>query len=104
MTKNRRRVLPDALLGELAAELVEFNGEDDHMHPFIAYPPTMAVSTSGQPLKGRTAHSVRRDFTDARVRARMRGHLWSASYFAVFCGGAPLSIIKQYIDGQAWPH
>jgi len=30
----------------------------------------------------------------------MRGHLWSPSYFAVSCGGAPLSIIKQFIDGQ----
>jgi putative transposase len=37
------------------------------------------------------------------VCARMRGHLWSPSYFAVSCGGAPLSIIKQYIDGQARP-
>ncbi|WP_337360652.1 MULTISPECIES: transposase [Mycolicibacterium] len=46
---------------------------------------------------------VRREFTGACVRARMRGHLWSPSYFAVSCGGAPLSIIKQYIDGQARP-
>jgi Transposase IS200 like len=37
------------------------------------------------------------------VRARMRGHLWSPSYIAVSCGGAPLSIIKQYINGQARP-
>jgi Transposase IS200 like len=33
-------------------------------------------------------------------RTRMRGHLWSPSYFAVSCRGAPLSIIKQYVDGQ----
>jgi hypothetical protein len=36
-----------------------------------------------QHLKGRTAHAVRREFTGACVRARMRGHLWSPSYFAV---------------------
>jgi REP element-mobilizing transposase RayT len=42
-------------------------------------------------------------FTGACVRAGIRGHLWSPSYFAVSCGGAPLSIMKQYIVGQARP-
>jgi NAD(P)-dependent dehydrogenase (short-subunit alcohol dehydrogenase family) len=37
------------------------------------------------------------------LRARMRGQLWSPSYFAISCGGAPRSIIKQDIDGQARP-
>ena len=56
-----------------------------------------------QRLKGRTAYAVRREYTGACVRARMRGHLWSPSYLAVSCGGAPLAIIKQYINGQARP-
>ena len=84
-------------------ELVEFKGEADHVHLLVHYPPTLAISTLVQRLKGRTAYPVRREFTCACVRARMRGHLWSPSYFAVSCGGAPLSIIKQYIDGQARP-
>ncbi|WP_211285844.1 IS200/IS605 family transposase, partial [Mycobacterium timonense] len=88
---------------ELDVELVEFNGEADHVHLLVAYPPTLAISALAQRLKGRTAYAVRREFTGACVRARMRGHLWSPSYFAVSCGGAPLSIIKQYIDGQARP-
>ncbi|MDY6872235.1 MAG: IS200/IS605 family transposase, partial [Actinomycetota bacterium] len=88
---------------ELDVELVEFNGEADHVYVLVAYPPTPAISVLAQRLKGRTAYAVRREFTGACVRARMRGHLWSPSYYAVFCGGAPLSIIKQYIDGQARP-
>ncbi len=88
---------------DLDAELIEFNGEADHVHLLIAYPPTLAISTLVQRLKGRTAYAVRREFTGRCVRARMRGHLWSPSYFAVSCGGAPLSIIKQYLDGQARP-
>jgi putative transposase len=83
--------------------LLEFNGETDHVHLLIAYPPTLVISTLAQRLKGRTAYAVRREFTGACVRARMRGHLWSPSYFAASCGRAPLSIIKQYIDGQARP-
>ena len=114
VTKYRRPVFTDAMLThcenimrdactELGTELVEFNGEADHVHLLVSYPPALAISTLVQRLKGRTAYAVRREYTGACVRARMRGHLWSPSYFAVSCGGAPLSIIKQYIDGQARP-
>jgi len=114
VTKYRRLVFTDAMLtycettmgavcADLNVELVEFNGETDHVHLLVAYPPTLAIFTLAQRLKGRTAHAVRREYTGAGVRARMRGHLWSPSYFAVSCGGAPLSIIKQHIDGQAQP-
>ena len=114
VTKYRRAVFTDAMLtyteqtmrevcADLAVELVEFNGETDHVHLLVAYPPTLAISVLAQRLKGRTAYEVRREFTGACVRARMRGHLCSPSHFAVSCGGAPLSIIKQYIDGQARP-
>lgn len=114
VTKYRRRVFTDPMLtfcehtlravcADLEVELVEFNGEADHVHLLVAYPPTLAISTLVHRLKGRTAYAVRREYTGTCVRARMRGHLWSPSYFAVSCGGAPLSIIKQYIDGQARP-
>lgn len=114
VTKYRRPVFNDAMLtftehtmrtvcADLAVELVEFNGEADHVHLLVGYPPTLAISVLAQRLKGRTAYAVRREFTGACVRARMRGHLWSPSYFTASCGGAPLSIIKQYVNGQARP-
>jgi putative transposase len=114
VTKYRRSVFTDTMLtfteptmrsacAELDAELVEFNGEADHAHLLVAYPPSLAISVLAQHLKGRTAYAVRREYTGVCVRASMRGHLWSPSYFAVSCGGAPLSITKQYIDGQARP-
>jgi putative transposase len=92
-----------AVCAELGVELVEFNGETCHVHLLVAYPQTLAISVLAQRLKGRSAYSVRHEFTGARVRARTRGHLWSPPHFAVSCRGAPLSIIKQYIDGQARP-
>jgi putative transposase len=114
VTKYRRQVFTDAMLtycestmravcADLDADLVEFNSEADHVHLLVAYPPTLAISVLAQRLKGRAAYEMRREYTGPCVRARMRGHLWSPSYFAVSCGGAPLSIIKQYIDGQARP-
>ena len=114
VTKYRRAVFTDTMLtycehtmrdvgADLNVELVEFNGEADHAHLLVAYPPTLAIAVLAQRLKGRTAYAVRREFTGICVRARMRSHLWSPSYFAASCGGAPLSIIKQYIEGQARP-
>lgn len=88
---------------ELDVESVEFNGEADHVHLLVAYPPELAISTLVQRPKGRTADAVPHEFTGACVRARMRGHLWSPSYFAVSCRGVPVSIMKQYINGQARP-
>jgi putative transposase len=29
--------------------------------------------------------------------------LWSPSYFAASCGGAPISVIRQYIEQQRTP-
>ncbi len=114
VTKFRRKPFTDPIptvaettmrtvCAELDVELVEFNGEADHVHVLVAYPPTLAISVLTQRLKGRTAYAVRRQHTGACVRARIRAHLWSPSYFAVSRGGAPLSIIKQHIDGQARP-
>ena len=92
-----------AVCAELDAELVEFNGKANHVHVLVAYPPTLAILTLVQRITGRTAHAMAREYTGPCLRARMRGHLWSPSYFAVSSGGAPLSIIKQYVDGQARP-
>lgn len=74
VTKYRRKVFTDAMLtycettmrevcDDLGAELVEFNGEANHAHLLVAYPPTLAISTLVQRLKGRTAYAVRREYT-----------------------------------------
>lgn len=86
VTKYRRKVFTDAMLtycqttmrevcAKLDAELVEFNGEADHVHLLVAYPPTLAISQLVQRLKSHAAYAVRREFTGACVRARMHGHL-----------------------------
>ncbi len=114
VTKYRRRVLNADMLdfcentmravcSELGAELAEFNGEPDHIHLLVAYPPTLAVSTLVRRLKGRSSYAVRREYTGTCVRARMRSHLCSPSYFAASAGGAPLSVIKRYIENQHQP-
>ncbi|MER5362040.1 transposase, partial [Streptomyces sp. NPDC002785] len=46
---------------------------------------------------------IRQEFTGHINRAIMHGHLWSPSYFSASCGGAPLAIVRQYIEQQNRP-
>src|SRR5262245_5645921 len=96
VTKYRRRVFTDAMLTycENTQRVQRPQCRVGRVQP------TLAVWQLVQRLKGRTAYAVRREYTGACVRARMRGHPWSPCYFALSCAGAPPSIIKQYIDGQ----
>lgn len=88
---------------DFEATLVEFNGETDHVHLLVNYPPKVTVSGLVNSLKGVSARILRRDFTGHVNRAIMHGHFWSPSYFAASCGGAPISIVRQYIEQQQRP-
>jgi len=115
VTKYRRNVFRkehlDAMQAILAsvcrdfeAELVEFNGEHDHVHLRVNYPPKVALSTLVASLKGVSSRMLRTQFGDFHPWLMRRGVLWSPSYFAASCGGAPLDILRQYIEQQQAPH
>ncbi|BCI84627.1 IS200/IS605 family transposase (plasmid) [Mycolicibacterium sp. TY66] len=96
------RLVADICVG-LGAELREFNGEADHVHLLVYYPPSLPISTRVNRLKGSSSHQIRQHYP-THVRKHLWGnHFWSPSYFAASCGGAPLSIIKQYIEQQSRP-
>lgn len=84
---------------QLSANLVEFNGEDDHVHLLIEYPPKLPVSKLVNSLKGVSSRRLREEF---KIRTHAE-HLWSPSYFAVSAGGAPLEVLKKYIESQRTP-
>lgn len=110
VTKCRRGVLRAAhhkllrqvfseVCEDFGARLVECDGEDDHVHLLVEYLPTVQISKLVNALKGVSSRMLRKHY---RVRTH-RDHLWSPSYFAASCGGAPLSIIKGYIESQRTP-
>lgn len=114
VTKYRRQVFTKSILNELReiflnvcsdfeASLVEFEGEDDHVHLLVEYPPKVAVSKLVNSLKGVSSRYLRKRGYPSIQRALWGSHLWSPSYFAGACGGAPLSVIRQYIEQQKAP-
>ena len=84
-------------------ELTEFNGESDHVHLLIQYPPTVQLSSLVNSLKGVSSRIMRRDHPAEVKKVLWGDHLWSPSYFVGSCGGAPLSIVKDYITNQKLP-
>jgi putative transposase len=96
------RPILDAVCRDFEATLVEFDGEDDHVHLLVNYPPKVALSSLVNSLKGVSSRLLRKQFPSLAMRY-WKGVLWSPSYFAASCGGAPLSIIKRYIEDQRTP-
>ena len=115
VTKYRREVFTKEILDDLKiifaqtcldfeAELVEFDGEDDHVHLRVNYPPKVSVSSLVNSLKGVSSRMVRQKNFPS-IRKKLWGNaLWSPSYFAGSCGGAPIAVIRQYIEQQQTPH
>jgi putative transposase len=113
VTKYRRRVFDAAAIDalrevfqsvcrDIEARLVQMDGEDDHVHLLIEYPPKVPVSSLVNSLKGVSSRLLRQRRPDLRKRY-WRGVLWSPSYFAASCGGAPIAIVRQYIKQQKTP-
>ncbi|PXA23484.1 IS200/IS605 family transposase [Proteus mirabilis] len=114
VTKYRRKIFDQDAIEKLRCyfasvcadfnvELVEMDGERDHVHLLINYPPKLAISNLVNSLKGVSSRLLRRDRPDIAQCDYYKGVLWSPSYFAGSCGGAPISIIRQYIEQQETP-
>lgn len=114
VTKYRRGALTAKILArceeimgdvcsDFGASLVEFNGEDDHVHLLVEYPPTVRISSLVGSLKGVSSRYLRQEFPGHLRKYIWSGHLWSPSYYAGSAGGAPLEVIRRYIESQQSP-
>jgi putative transposase len=114
VTKYRRRVFTKEIVSNLQAifsnvcqrfqaELVECDGENDHIHLLINYPPTCTISRLVNSLKGVSSRLIRKEDHPSINQALWGKNLWSPSYFAASCGGASLDVVKQYIENQQTP-
>ena len=111
VTKSRRKVLTADGLGvietafhsvakSLNFKVIEFNGESDHVHVLVEYPPKLSVSQMVNSLKG---VSSRRYGQDGLPKPYGKKALGSPSYFASSVGGAPLDVLKKYIQEKEKP-
>lgn len=81
-------------------QILEFSGEVDHIHALIEFPPKLSISVMVNALKG---VSSRRYGQAGFVKPYGKDALWSPSYFVSSVSGAPLELLKSYIQNQEKP-
>ncbi|MDM5125196.1 IS200/IS605-like element ISAeme8 family transposase, partial [Aeromonas rivipollensis] len=112
-TKYRRKLLDGTMIEQMrgaflsAAEkleidILEMDGEADHVHLLVAYPPKLAVSVLVNNLKSISSRQIRILNTHLRKQSNS-GLLWSRSYFACSAGGATIETLKAYVASQNTP-
>jgi putative transposase len=106
--KYRRKVLVDgvdkrlkeiaqAVAGEMRFEIIEMEVMPDHVHMLVEVDPQLGIHKAVKRIKGRSSHDLREEFPWLKRRLPS---LWTNSYFVSTVGGAPLAIVKQYIENQ----
>lgn len=112
--KYRRKVMTARVSDELrssfeevcsryGATLEAFETDADHACLLITYPPKVALATLVMSLKTISSHRVRQHNWPEVTRALWGEHFWSSSYCVVSTGGAPLGVIKAYVENQHSP-
>src|SRR5215475_11760107 len=82
-------------------ELLDFNCEADHVHILMSLPPNLDLSRFVNNVKTPCSRLVRREFGNQLRSVYRKPAFWSRSYCIISWGGAPLSVIKQYVEQQS---
>lgn len=94
---SRLKELVYEIATELKVDIIEVETDQDHIRLLAEVDPQFGVNKFVRQLKGRTSRILRDEFPHLRKRLPT---LWTNSYFVSTVGGAPLSVVKQYIENQ----
>jgi putative transposase len=94
---ERLKDLINQVASERQSEVIELEIMPDHVHLLIEVDPQYGIHRLVKQLKGYSSRILRKEFPTIKSRLPT---LWTNSYFVATVGGAPLSIIKQYIEEQ----
>ncbi|WP_019500973.1 IS200/IS605 family transposase [Pseudanabaena sp. PCC 6802] len=113
VTKYRRKVLTQPMFDTMKPVfervleanqciLTDFNGEADHVHFLVDLHPNNNISDLVASLKSASSRVLRQEFKEEIDKVYWgKAKLWHDSKCIVSCGGAPLEIVKQYIQEQS---
>ena len=111
VTKYRRKCFTKSMLNRLKeichhicllwdVELKEFGGESDHIHLLLAVHPNIMPSRFINNLKTVSSRLMRKEYKKKLAKHYWKRCLWTRAYCLISAGGAPLTIIKKYIEKQ----
>uniref|UniRef100_UPI0034D457F8 IS200/IS605 family transposase n=1 Tax=Proteus vulgaris TaxID=585 RepID=UPI0034D457F8 len=93
----QRRDVFDSAAAKLECEIIKMDGEPDHVHLLVAYPPKLAVRVMVNNLKSVSSRLLRQQNTHLRTQSKT-GLLWSRSYFVCSSGGATIETLRAYVQ------
>ncbi len=114
-TKYRRKILTasmidrlhevfESLLDKWDCKIVEFNGEQDHIHLLFQYHPEIQLSKLVNSLKSVSSRKLRQEFLPELEKIYYQKKVvWNSSYFLASCGGVTISTLRKYIENQDKP-
>lgn len=108
--KYRRKVINDSISDRLkdifvdiapnyGVELLEWNHDIDHVHLLFKAKPNTEISKLLNAYKSASSRRIKNEFPSIRKHL-WKEYFWSKSYCLVTTGGAPLEVVKQYIENQ----
>lgn len=111
VTKYRKRVISEEMLKRLIeildgtlkkwdCQLIEGNGENDHVHLLFEATPKVQLSVLVNNLKTVSSRLIRKEFQQEISKTYWKPVFWHRSYCIITCGGAPIDVIKRYIENQ----
>ena len=108
--KYRRKVIDNSISNRLkeifvdiapnyGVELLEWNHDIDHVHLLFKAKPNTEISKLLNAYKSASSRRIKNEFPSIR-KYLWKEYFWSKSYCLVTTGGAPLEVVKQYIENQ----
>lgn len=94
---ERLKEIAHQIEAETASEILEMDVEPDHVHLLCEGDPQFGIARFVRLVKGRSSRLLRQEFPKLKSRLPT---LWTNSVFISTVGGAPLSLVKQYIENQ----
>jgi len=102
MNDRLEEVLVD-LCQKWDCKVIEFNGENNHIHLLFQYYPQMSLPKFVGNIKSVTSRRLRQEFPSLVNNIHCPRVLWNESYFIASCGGVTISVLKKYIEDQDKP-
>ena len=84
-------------------QIIDIDGEDDHIHLVVDYPPKLSLSKLVMVLKANTAKKVKEQRFEEVEPVFLDDHFWSPSYLVASTGGNSLEKVRRYIQDQRKP-
>lgn len=88
------------ILGLNNVELIEMNYEPDHVHLLFSAPPQVQLSKIINSYKSATSRHLREKYAEHLSTFYWKPYFWNRSYLILSSGGAPIEVIRQYIQSQ----